>query len=104
MVCVAEPKYGRVFTEEDVRRLLFSFQAQAADVEQALREFDGTFPADESVFVLRAKDDIATAGLWGYHEACLDMAGPGYIASVREAIQAFDRFREDHPDRMRVPD
>lgn len=55
----------RVFSENDVRRLLFAFQAQEADVEEALAQFEGELTEEvvaRSTVVRLVRD--AVEGLW----------------------------------------
>lgn len=58
-------------------------------------------PDDEPVFVLRAKDANAARTLRAYHMNCHD---PKHRAVVARRIADFERFAEDHPDRMKQPD
>lgn len=58
-------------------------------------------PDDEPVFILRAKDMLASAALLAY----LDEIGadPEHAAAVQKRIDAFDAFAAAHPERMSFP-
>src|SRR4051812_15814985 len=60
-------------------------------------------PADEPVFVLRARDVHALKALHGYHDA---IAGGDreHVVIVRSRILDFARFAREYPDRMKEPD
>lgn len=129
---MADGKYGRLFTEADVRYLLryAALRADNEGIDVLSRDADGnavdpgellladydeiaaeltstqlTFPADEPLFLLRAKDRDAAAGLYGYAEGC-DMdsdVGEEQRKAVAAAIRAFHEFEAAHPDRVKVP-
>lgn len=140
---MADSKYGRLFTEADMRRALryAAHRGEEAGVEALCRDAVGnlvevgarllaemdaeaavapelatrfrpsswsvfTFPPDEPLFLLRAKDEVALAGVHGYGEGC-DMDGrvdEEQREAVREAIRRFEAWQREHPDRMKVPD
>jgi hypothetical protein len=58
-------------------------------------------PDDEPVFILRAKDVIATEALRAYHAAVTD---PVHAQAVQLRLQAFEAFAAANQDRMKVPD
>lgn len=58
-------------------------------------------PDDEPIFILRAKDYLATAALQAYLDQIED---PEHAAAVQKRIDAFDDFAEAHPERMKQPD
>lgn len=58
-------------------------------------------PDDEPVFILRAKDYLATAALQAYLDQIED---PEHAAAVQKRIDAFDDFAEANPERMAQPD
>lgn len=105
-------KYGRVFTEADVRALLHCAHAGSTDLvalsaAAAEKGKPMTFPADEPVFVLRAQDEVAMAGLMGYDEGLFSLdvhPDEPHRRGVGEMIRAFEEFERAHPDRMGRPD
>ncbi len=58
-------------------------------------------PDDEPVFILRAKDVIATEAIRAYHAAVTD---PVHAQAVQLRLQAFEAFAAANRDRMKVPD
>lgn len=57
-------------------------------------------PDDEPVFILRAKDHLATAALQAYLERIDDLE---HATEVQKRIDAFDDFAAAHPERMSWP-
>lgn len=58
-------------------------------------------PDDEPVFVLRAQDVHALAALREYQRV---LDNPAHAAAVDARVEAFERFAEAHPERMKFPD
>ncbi len=58
-------------------------------------------PNDEPVFVLRAKDRNALAALSAYRSRCVDLE---HIRAIDKRMEDFQRFMQDHPERMKEPD
>lgn len=124
------PKYGRVFTEADVVELLVhvcgvngerprDYREAPESLKRAITEMEErlakvpdtqhrlTFPVDEPVFLLRAKDEVAMAGLMGYDEGLFSLdvhPDEPHRRGVGETIRAFEEFERAHPDRMGRPD
>lgn len=61
-------------------------------------------PADEPVFVFRARDVLAIDALKTYEAQVALRADSDHLAAVRNRIEDFARFAETHPDLMKVPD
>ena len=60
---------------------------------------------DEPAFVLRGRDKLAADAILGYAAACREAGCPEeHLTQVHEAVSRFDRFAEQHPDRMKLPD
>jgi len=59
-------------------------------------------PDDEPVFVLRSKDRKALASLICYM-VVLEL-GSEHRAGVQGAVDAFQRFSAEYPERMKEPD
>lgn len=116
-------KYGRLFTEAEVRLLIVKAAADAEMNRHArvrpdefatglLREHDengsAVFPADEPLFLLRASDENAAGALDEYERGLLSWATePSYDAAsdrAAAAVRAFAEWRDAHPDRVKVPD
>ena len=65
------------------------------------RETGKEIPADEPVFVLRAKDFKAIATLQFYLGVCTK---PDHRSAISDVIKRFKLFRKDNPDLMKEPD
>lgn len=63
-----------------------------------------TIPADEPLFLLRARDDKALMTLYCYEGFCKADARTEYrLNGIRSMIQRFEQFRREHPVRMKQP-
>lgn len=61
-------------------------------------------PEDEPLFLFRARDRYAVSVLTTYRKTCQDAGCTEYqIAGIQAAINAFLKFREEHPERMKEP-
>lgn len=58
-------------------------------------------PADEPVFVFRARDRHALAALREYLSRCEQAA---HVAVIEQRIEDFQAFARRHPERMKEPD
>lgn len=114
-----DSKYGRIFTQDDVVNIVF----RAFDIDNDNDGFDlddiiriiekdeklieqRTFPDDEPLFILRAKDQLAYSAIEQYQIVC-DEDGDvdeGHRAGIDEARKRFVEFRNENPDRMKIPD
>lgn len=121
-----EGKYGRLFTEEDVAKLLRlqhdrSFRAGmveegvGCDDEELMRPatvhdaaeggIELRFPADEPLFLLRGQDLAAHGGAWSYaYEASRIGASIDFVTVALKAANDIRDWQEEHPDRVKVPD
>lgn len=110
---MAEGKYGRLFTEADVRAMMIEAACAGMDgpanvragviAERVLREYVGWFPADEPLFLLRGQDAYAPDAVGDYlsrvHGTSL-----GHREKVAEAHEGMLVWQAVHPDRVKVPD
>lgn len=109
---VMDTKYGRLFTEEDVAKLLdhlnIGFEAELPEViTQAEKEGVGfRFPADEPQFVLRGQDVDALEAVEAYQgiREENEHITPSQAESLLTARDGFRAFRNERPDRMKVAD
>lgn len=114
---MADSKYGRLFTEEDMLRfveLCIENDVQGENETKDLLNmtFEGRFPKDEPTFLLRAQDYCALAGIYGYQEGVHNFDGAQDLGAipqehkdgVQETISAFESFQSGHVDRMKLPD
>jgi len=61
-------------------------------------------PDDEPIFFFRARDKHALEVLRYYKVVCRDDGCTDWhLGMLRDAIQDFERFKNDHPDRMKQP-
>lgn len=116
---MSESKYGRLFTERDVERIIAEAlirqhtqeKVRLAGMLEHLRPEELTFPADEPLFLLRGQDRLAADAVSRYVQGCLfylDRVGPPvtveHVGSASEAYQAMVRWQAANPDRVKVPD
>lgn len=107
-------KYGRIYTEKDVRLIVQT--AMENDIESEdeldgiLAELDApdsdlTFFPDEPLFVLRGKDYSSVETIQNYRKITHGNGSPPeQVDSVDRAIQSFAQFAAGNPDRMKVAD
>jgi hypothetical protein len=123
-----ESKYGRLFTAEDVEKILLHTEA-AADVTAAhevrraaelwldrhaeKRDGEGretryrlTFPPDEPLFLLRGSDEAMPRVMRaGFADGIRNGALPTDQAIEEELaeIRAVEDWQAEHPDRVKLP-
>ena len=101
---MADEKYGRIFTDTDLRNVVQRAMEQDIqsedELDQIIARMDGEgsfkFPADEPVFVLRAQDMAAASGLYGYQEG-VENFDDGSVPQehkdgIDKAIKSFSKF------------
>lgn len=65
----------------------------------------GEVPEDEPLFILRGRDMNAVRLLDLYRELCQNNgADKKHLEAVQMRIKAFQKFANEHPERMKVPD
>jgi erythromycin esterase-like protein len=110
---VADNKYGRVFTESDVEKILEWFEEQGEgqplDLEAALEGMDGQgvrfkFEADEPLFILRGHDRRAVGAIRFYQDHQHPRTPQNHTDAIASAVAAFDRYREENPGKLKEPD
>lgn len=115
-----DSKYGRIFTEQDVKELIGWAYAHGRDIgniEDAGGELDNwimaaaddgtpmTFPDDEPVFVLRGKDKAAATTIGSYADECEALGSPAaHVSAVQHAGGAMLAWQAQHPEHVKVPD
>jgi trehalose-6-phosphate synthase len=61
-------------------------------------------PIDEPLLLFRARDRHVLAMLQRYRELCvLDGCTDYHLKGIDNRLEAFRRFREEHPERMKQP-
>jgi hypothetical protein len=61
-------------------------------------------PADEPLFLMRARDWLAVRTLEGYRELSIaDGCNDYHFSMIDSEIARFKKFKEDHPERMKQP-
>lgn len=105
-------KYGRLFTESDVHKIIrHAVAGQTSDpamVFERMKEHSETFtfPEDEPLFLLRAQDSESGAGLYGYREAMeyhSDEIPEPHREGVHDAINRWEQWQKDNNDRVKLP-
>jgi hypothetical protein len=96
---IVEPlDYGK---ESEMRKIDEKFSTTGDIVKSSNGEI---VPEDEPLFLIRARDRLAVAALETYRElsqkdGCIDY----HFEHLDKDIEAFKRFREEHPERMKQP-
>lgn len=114
---MADSKYGRIFTEQDAVAIALyvvgwtrSAESEEAipsesDIVKWLENFEGHFPSNEPIFVLRGQDRLALGTIRNYETLAQSRRTPiAHRVGVGQAVRAFDNFRVEHPDRIKDPD
>ena len=90
--------YGR---EEDMRKIDEKFHTTGEIVKLSNGE---VVPEDEPLFLLRARDRLATQVLLFYRKISeADGCNDFHFEHLDKDIEAFQRFRTEHPERMKQP-
>jgi hypothetical protein len=105
-------KYGRLFTEDDVERILTAaVGVMGHPLIHGFREVidkakaESTFPADEPLFLLRGNDEVASTAVGAYLRECvLQGCDLAHTTAIERAYDAMMDFAARHPDRMKRPD
>jgi hypothetical protein len=102
-----DPKYGRIFTEDDVRQLVERAGTDGlanSELDALISGFEGKF-GDEPVFTLRAQDNAALRTIEDYWNACTAIGcSSDHLDNIHTARDAFMTWQQAHPDKVKVPD
>jgi hypothetical protein len=111
---MADSKYGRMFTQSDVEKILEWVEentnsASAIDTAGILEAMDGEgvrfkFSADEPTFTFRARDKRAAGAIKHYLDHQARNAPTNHIDGIMKAFRAFNTYREENPGQMKEPD
>lgn len=115
---MADNKYGHVFTEADVLKILeyVLVEGEMSTSEQASGEAANwlsdvmeenirfKFAKDEPLFILRGRDKRAIAAIRFYHDHQSPSAPVNHMDAIGKAIRSFDAYREQHPGELKEPD
>jgi hypothetical protein len=110
---MADLKYGRLFTQADVQKILDHMSSDpdgneitAGDVIEEMDEQGVRFKwdADEPVMALRARDNTALGTVRFYRDRQRRNAPPNHLDIADRCVQAFEQYRIDHPEMMKDPD
>lgn len=109
---MADNKYGRVFTEGDLEKILdYVAEANAIDIDLAvlIKDMDEDevrfkFEPDEPLFILRGHDQRAIAAIRYYQDHQSPRAPANHLDAIASAVRAFDAYRERFPKKLREPD
>jgi hypothetical protein len=107
-------KYGNLYTSEDMLAFARVFMASGIGYsdEEALDElldnFDGHFPKDEPLFLVRGQDQRGLACVRNYRTMITytgsQEPSPSLIAGLNTVVTQFEEFQRDHAERMKDPD
>lgn len=116
---MADSKYGRIFTEADVKNILAAGIRAGIEFENNEPTVDGhhdfdvdavyegigmptKFPEDEPVFVLRGQDPVAVETIRDYAARTNAVGSPAeHVAAVVNALAVFNEFKINNPDRIK---
>lgn len=109
---MSDRKYGRIFTEEDVLRILWYSQnnpdrAMEPTTVIAKMDEDGAnfkFPVEEPTFTLRARDRRAAGAIHHYRDHQSPRAPLNHLDGIDRAEQDFLLFRRNFPELLKDPD
>lgn len=131
---MAERKYGRLYTDRDVERIISEAlirqhtQNQVSKLDTVLEHIDAaelTFPADEPLFLLRGQDVAAPGAIepdgpgdedLSYYERAyraryaaglLEAHGEHddpHLLAIKAAAQEMREWQAANPDRVKAPD
>lgn len=65
------------------------------------RETGEVIPADEPIFILRARDKLAALVISYYLKLCSKRK---FVKAIKERLHDFVNFAHSHPERMKDPD
>lgn len=109
-----DSKYGRIFTEDDVKMIVAAAvkadDPSTVDLHPLISNlggygFETRFPEDEPIFVIRGKDKAALRTIIYYYDAAItEGAGDEHLENVTKAITEFRMFAEENPQRIKIPD
>lgn len=113
-----DDKYGRLYTEDDVRLLiaiaLGSLQQvdDPSDVnmnalfsQMSTGGFDTHFPLDEPLFLLRGKDEAICVAIGAYSDECERLgANPAFVSKVTHTGGQILAWQVRNRDRTKVAD
>lgn len=129
---MADSKYGRLYTERDVRRMMSVLAAEttrhAVEMQQRGGDWQGpqsvqeaeavcdrllaedaasgnlAFPADEPLFLLRGQDWASKAAIGSYLDECEGLGSPAeHLQRIEDARADLIAWQEQHPERVKVP-
>lgn len=84
-----------------MRRIDAKFRIEGDQILNAANE---PIPEDEPLFLLRARDYLALPTLRYYQGACrMDGCTDYQNNGIQAAIEAFQDFNREHPERMKQP-
>lgn len=111
---MADNKYGRVFAESDVAKILEWVEentnpASAIDYDGIIESMDEEgvrfkFEPDEPLFILRGHDKRAIGAIKFYSDHQSPRAPVNHLDAIDKALQAFIDYREANPGKLKEPD
>lgn len=108
---MADVKYGRVYTEADIRKLgemLFGEQSQSV-LAEALRDLEHvgafTIPANEPTFLIRGKNKAACAAISHYYDVARTVgASDEHLRGVIHSAAEFASWQARNYELVKIPD
>jgi hypothetical protein len=120
-----DAKYGRLYTEKDVRELMAVMAERVAvalkpqsgialltadnwrerRIDEMLDAAPLTFPTDEPVFVIRGQDAAAAEAIGHYGDTAHEHGADGeFVRAVFDRADEVELWQKANPDRVGVPD
>lgn len=104
---MADNKYGRIFTEQDVVEILSHANPDISlgEILENVDPGDLKFPADEPLFLIRAQDQLAPQAVTNY----LSMSQANGVNSdqqelVARTVNDIKSFQRDNAGKVKLPD
>lgn len=110
-------KYGHLYTAEDMLAFARIYAGSGVDIandfneeaaDELLDDFEGRFPKDEPLFLLRGQDRRALAAVRNYRTMVSYSGGKEPSAELMvgldTVVDQFEDFQADHSDRVKEPD
>lgn len=110
---MADRKYGRIFTESDVEKLLEIateyYHGREVDLPTVLAYAEEAgvrfkFGKDEPTFTLRARDLRASGAIYHYLNHQSPRAPQNHLEGIEASYKDFVAYRTDHHREVKEPD
>lgn len=111
---IMDNKYGHLFTAEDMIAFARIFAESGIDIysddaaDEMLDDFQGRFPKDEPLFLLRGQDRQALSCVRNYRTMTAFSRTreptPEMLTGLDAVVMQFEDFQNEHPDKIKDAD